>query len=74
MSTPIQSGPSSTPVIHYAEVFPVIATLCGVGDRPKPATSRWAFVTCRACLDAGAAWSAPARARLAALRAKDSAG
>lgn len=65
MSTPLQSGPSSTPAIHYAEVYPVISTLCGVTERPMPSTSRWAFVTCLACLRAGAAWSPEARARLA---------
>lgn len=69
MNTPIQSGPSSTPVIHYAEVYPVIMTLCGVTERPKPATSKWAFVTCRTCLERGAATGkTAARTRLEKLR------
>lgn len=68
MSTPIQRGPESTGVIHYAEVYPVLMTLCGVTDRPKPATARWRFVTCLRCLELGAASSREAAARLAYLR------
>ena len=69
-STPIQAGRSEAVEIHYAAVFPVIATLCGVTTTPKPSASRWEVVTCPRCLEIGAQSNERARRRLEALRSR----
>jgi len=51
--------------IHYSTVFDGrTPTLCGVASVPKPATSEWRYVSCRACLMLGARTSKDAAARL----------
>ena len=45
-----QEGPSSREVvIHFAESFPVVRTLCGLTR--APATDDWKHVTCPKCLE-----------------------
>ncbi len=63
MTTPIQSGPSSTGDIHYSAVFPIIETKCGLTR--APASPDWYVVTCVACLTLGAKHSEAARTSLA---------
>lgn len=66
MGTPIQSGSSGAVEIHFSRVFGGrTPTLCGRRDVPRPATDEWWSVTCRRCLELGAATSPDARAALA---------
>ena len=47
VNTVVAPGKPHEPVIHYATVYPVTRTPCGVVG---PSASEWRYVTCRGCL------------------------